>query len=109
MKEPKFQKFYFIETFTLNYNEIAICLVNKYNVEQIKFTPSQSCKCKYDILKKQIFNRPNAERIKEIKLFVKNLLISNIKYKDFIIEKEKSIRIFGTNYSMSLLTCKDIN
>lgn len=65
MKEPKFQKFYFIETFinfpTLNYNEIAICLVNKYNVEQIKFTPSQFSKCKYDILKKQIFNKPNAD------------------------------------------------
>ena len=40
---------------------------------------------------------------KEIKLFGKNLLISNIKYKDFIIEKEKSIRIFGSNNSISLL------
>ena len=57
MKDIKFQKIFFIETFlnfpTLNYNEIALSLVNKYNIKPIKFTPSQFSKTKYEISKKK--------------------------------------------------------
>ena len=104
MKDSLFQKIYFIETFlnypTLSYNEIAICLVNKYNIEEIKFSPSQFSKAKYDIIKKQIFNKTNSERINEIKLFGKDLLFANIKYRDIQTQKDKSFRIFGTDKSI---------
>ena len=44
-----------------------------------------------------------------MKLFGKNLLFANIKYKDIQTEKDKSFRIFGTDKSISLLCSKDIN
>ena len=48
------------------------------------------------------------ERLNEIKLSGKNLLLANIKYKEQTGDKYKSFKIYGTHKSISLLNNEDI-
>ena len=113
MKEKIFQKYYFIESFmnypTLNYNEIAINLVNNYEIEKILFTNAEFSKFKNEYYKKKYFNQDINERIENIKLFNKKLLYANIGYKDKDEDIYKHIRIYATEKSISLLNNGDIN
>ena len=112
MKEKIFQKYYFIESFmnypTLNYNEIAINLVNNYEIEKILFTNAEFSKFKNEYYKKKYFNQDINERIENIKLFNKKLLYANIGYKDKDEDIYKHIRIYATEKSISLLNNGDI-
>lgn len=71
-------------------------------------TPSQFSRSKNEYFKKQIYNKTNKERLNELILYGKNLLLSNIKYKDINANIYKNVRIYATDKFISLLNSKDI-
>ena len=111
MNDQEYQKYFFIDTYlqypSLNYNEIMLNLVKKYEIKKILYSKSQFSKFKYDYNQKYIYNKNIKERLNDIKLYGKNLLICNMNYIDFNTNKNKNFRIFATQKSISLL--KDTN
>ena len=81
---------------------------NKYEIDKILFSHSQFSKFKNAFYKKKFFCQHRNERLNEIKLSGKNLLLANIKYKEQTGEKYKSFKIYGTPKSISLLNNEDI-
>ena len=113
MKDPKFQKHYFIESYlqypTLNYNEILINLIHQYELTKISYSKAQFSKFKSELNKRYIYNRTINERLNDIKLYSKNLLLCHMYYNDIQTNKFKTFRIFGTYKSISLLNDNNIN
>ena len=79
-------------------------------MKQIKFhfLTHKFSKFKNAFYKKKFFCQNRNERLNEIKLSGKNLLLANIKYKEQTGDKYKSFKIYGTHKSISLLNNEDI-
>ena len=86
MKDPKFQKYYFIETFlqypSLTYNEILVSLVNKFEPKKIYYTSKNFSFYKTKKNKPYIYPKSKKDILNEIKLYEKNLLSCYLKYRD---------------------------
>ena len=113
MNSNEYQKMFFIETYSnypiLNYNQILISLVKKYEVNKIIYTSNQFSNYKANLKKINLFDKNIYERLNDIKLKGKNLLSCFIKYKDIQTQTYKNFRIYSTDLSISLLNSKDIN
>ena len=72
MNDQEYQKYFFIDTYlqypSLNYNEIMLNLVKKYEIKKILYSKSQFSKFKYDYNQKYIYNKNIKERLNDIKL-----------------------------------------
>ena len=113
MKEPEFQKYYFTETHSkypsLSYNEILVSLVNKFEVQKIYYTSQKFSNYKTKLNRAYIYSKNNIDKLNDIKLFGKNLLICYMKFKDIQTDNYKTFRIYATDLSLSLLNNKNIN
>ena len=113
MNSYEYQKMFFIETFsnypTLNYNQILISLVKKYEVNKIIYTSNQFSNYKANLKKINLFDKNINERLNDIKLKGNNLLSCFIKYKDIQTQTYKNFRIYSIDLSISLLSSKVIN
>ena len=107
MKESTFKKYYFTETHSkypsLSYNEILVSLVNKYEVPKVYYTSKQFSNYKTKLNREYIYSKKNKDKLDDIKLFGKNLLICYMKFKDIQTDNYKTFRIYTTDLSLSLL------
>ena len=114
MKEYLYQKIYFEETFkqypTMTYNQILLSLIEKNNVKKIEYNNKKFSMFKNSLKKPQYKNLTIDEKLDNIKLLGKKLMICKLDYIDYKNKDvEKNFRIYGTNKSISLLYSKDIS
>ena len=86
MEDAFHQKIYFQYTFstypTLSYNQIVLNLVEKYNVKKIHYNLNSFNVFKTNFNKKKFVNKSVEEKLRDIKLYCKNLCISKFEYLD---------------------------
>ena len=114
MEDAFHQKIYFQYTFstypTLSYNQIVLNLVEKYNVKKIHYNLNSFNVFKTNFNKKKFVNKSVEEKLRDIKLYGKNLCVCKFEYLD-VKHKDtnKIFYVFATQYSLSLLNSPDIN
>ena len=94
---------------SLNYDNILLELLERYNVKKIKFSKKQFMNFKYQ--KKEILNNESymEQSIKNIKLNDVPLQKFIINYYDNDSKEYEGFRIFGTEESLKLLSSKQIS
>ena len=93
---------------SLNYDDIVLELIERYNVKKIKFSKKQFMNYKYQ--KKEVVNEEFFidQKIKNIKLYDIPLQKYYINYYDIESKQYEGFRIFGTEESLNLLSSKNI-
>ena len=94
----------------MTYNQILLILVEKYKVKEIEYYNKKFSVFKNSLKKTQYMNLKINEKLDNIKLLGKKLMICKLDYIDYKNkEVEKNFRIYGTNKSMNLLYSKNIS
>ena len=87
MKEYIYQKMYFEETFkqypTMTYNQILLSLIEKYNVKKIEYNNKNFSVFKNSLKKAQYTNLKIDEKLDNIKLLGKKLMVCKLEYVDY--------------------------
>ena len=94
----------------MTYNQILLSLIEKYNVKKIEYNNKNFSVFKNSLKKAQYTNLKIDEKLDNIKLLGKKLMVCKLEYVDYKDkETEKNFRIYATKKSISLLYSKDIS
>jgi hypothetical protein len=98
MSEYLYQKIYFKETYaqypTMRYNQILLSMIEKYKVKKVLYNNNNFNVFKNAIKKKQYNNLTIEDKLDNIKLLGKELMISKLEYIDINIKIQRKILEF---------------